>query len=130
MLANIFTFYDIEKVVSKYLNEGYVSDLQIDTIKKIIQDIVFHPLLKTYYSEDVIVFNEREIVDDEQKIIIPDRLIFVDNEVVIIDYKTGNQLASHQQQLLKYEQVLEKMNFKVRQKLLIYIGDTIDVVNV
>ena len=130
MLANIFTFYDIEKVVSKYLNEGYVSDIQIDTIKKIIQDIVFHPLLKTYYSEDVIVFNEREIIDDEQKIIIPDRLIFVDNEVVIIDYKTGNQLASHQQQLLKYEQVLEKMNFKVRQKLLIYIGDTIDVVNV
>ena len=102
----------------------------LSIILGIIQDIVFHPLLKTYYSEDVIVFNEREIVDDEQKIIIPDRLIFVDNEAVIIDYKTGNQLASHQQQLLKYEQVLEKMNFKVRQKLLIYIGDTIDVVNV
>ena len=130
MLANIFTFYDIEKVVLKYLNEGYISDIQIDTIKKIIQDIVFHPLLKAYYSEDVIVFNEREIVDCEQKIIIPDRLIFVDNEVVIIDYKTGNQLASHQQQLFKYEQVLKKMNFKVRQKLLIYIGDTIDVMNV
>ncbi|WP_445750197.1 UvrD-helicase domain-containing protein, partial [Polaribacter sp.] len=125
MLAKIFTFYDIDKVVVSYLNQGYVSTDELKIIKKIIQDIVFHPALKTYFSEEVIVFNEREIVDDDKNIIIPDRLVFVNDEVVIIDYKTGNQLASHQQQLLKYEQVLENMNCKVREKLLIYIGETI-----
>ncbi|PQJ75764.1 UvrD-helicase domain-containing protein [Polaribacter gangjinensis] len=130
MLAQIFTFHDIEKVVKSYFNEGYISSDELKIIEKIIQNIVFHPTLKTYFSEDVIVFNEREIVDDEQKIIIPDRLIFVNDEVVIIDYKTGNQLVSHQQQLFKYQKVLEKMNCKVREKLLIYIGETIDVVKV
>ena len=130
MLSKIITFHDIEKVVSTYLNEGYVSEVDIEIIKKTIHEIVFHSTLKPYYSENVIVFNEREIVDNEKKIIIPDRLVFNNNEVVIMDYKTGNQLPSHQQQLLKYEQVLKTMNFKVHEKLLIYIGDTIDVVKV
>lgn len=130
MLAKIYTFHDIDKVVKSYLKEGYVSDDEIKIIEKTIHKIVYHPLLKTYFSEDVIVFNEREIIDDDQKIIIPDKLIFENDDVVIIDYKTGNQLASHQQQLLKYEQVLKKMNCKIRKKLLIYLGNTIDVVKV
>ena len=130
MLAKIYTFHDIDKVVKSYLKEGYVSDDEIKIIEKTIHKIVYHPELKTYFSEDIIVFNEREIVDDDKKIIIPDRLIFINNEVVIIDYKTGHQLSSHQQQLLKYEQVLKKMNYKIREKLLVYIGDTIDVVKV
>jgi len=47
------------------------------------------------------------------------------NEVTIIDYKTGTPLKKHHQQVLKYEQVLKSMNFKVLKKLLIYIDETI-----
>jgi RecB family exonuclease len=53
-----------------------------------------------------------------------------ENEVVIIDYKTGNPSAEHHQQLLKYDRVLKTMHFKVDKKLLIYINDKIDVVEV
>ncbi len=130
MLSKIVTFQDVDKVLQTYLIEGYVSENERDIIKKTIQEIVFHPELKQYFSENVLVFNEREIVDAEQQIIIPDRLIFDENKVIIIDYKTGNPLAEHQQQLTKYENVLKKMDFTVSEKLLIYIGDTIDVVKV
>ena len=93
--------------------------------------IVNHPLLVNYFSEEVTSYNEREIVDIDNQVIIPDRLVFTDKkEVVIIDYKTGNRLAEHHQQLLKYERVLESMNFKVQKKLLVYINDKIDVVEV
>ena len=84
-----------------------------------------------YYSEDVIVYNEREIVDIDNLVIIPDRLVFIDEkEVVIIDYKTGSPSSEHHQQLLKYERVLKSMDFKVDKKLLIYINQEIDVVEV
>lgn len=130
MLSKIITFQDVEKVLTSYLHEGYVSEVDLKIIEKTIHDIVCHSDLHSYFSENVIVFTEREIVDTNKNIIIPDRLIFENNEVVIIDYKTGNHLASHQEQLLKYEQVLENMNCKVREKLLIYIGETIEVVKV
>jgi ATP-dependent exoDNAse (exonuclease V) beta subunit len=131
MLSKIITFQDVEKVLTNYFNGGYISEEEKIDIKKIIHEIVFHPDLKNYFSEEVTVFNEREIVDADAQIIIPDRLVFEnDNEVVVIDYKTGNQQSSHQQQLLKYEQVLKNMNFKVAKKFLIYISNTIDVVKV
>ena len=131
ILSKIISFKDVENVLNRYFKEGYVSEIEKETIKKTINSIVFHPTLHEYFSEDVIVFNEREIIDSEKQIIIPDRLVFKNNnELVIIDYKTGNQLFEHQQQLSKYENVLKTMNFKVYEKLLIYIGYTIEVVKV
>jgi len=53
-----------------------------------------------------------------------------DNEVVIMDYKTGNPSNEHHQQLLRYEKVLKSMDFKVIKKILIYINQEIDVVEV
>jgi len=131
MLSKIISFKEVEKVLNSYLKEGYVSEIEKETIRKTIDSIVFHPSLHQYFSEDVIVFNEREIVDSEKQIIIPDRLVFKNNyEVVIIDYKTGNQIPEHQQQLSKYENVLKTMNLRVQEKLLIYIGQKIEVVKV
>ena len=58
----------------------------------------------------------------------PDRLIFLnDTDVVIIDYKTGKENDSHKIQLNKYKSVLEEMNFKVAEKILIYINEKIKI---
>ena len=131
IMANIITENDIEKVVSKYEQQGFLDEQQTLLIKEIINKIVCHSELKKYYSNNVVVFNEREIVDVDNQIVIPDRLVFNSrNEVVIIDYKTGKPSKSYHQQLLKYEQVLKSMNFNVIKKLLIYINEEIDVVEV
>lgn len=130
ILSKINTYQDVEKTVNSYFKEGYVNDHEKEFIKKTIDSIVHHPKLKNYFSENVINFNEREIVDEDSHVIIPDRLVFKNKEVVIIDYKTGSQTSAHQQQLNKYADVLQKLNFKVQEKLLIYIGETIDVVKV
>ncbi|MCH3883898.1 UvrD-helicase domain-containing protein [Tenacibaculum aquimarinum] len=131
MMSKIITKDDVEKVVNQYKNQGELQQENASEIEKSIKQIVNHNQLKEYFSEEVSVFNEREIVTIDGQLIIPDRLVFnKENEAIIIDYKTGKPSKSYHQQLLKYEQVLKSMNFKVDKKLLIYINEEIDVVEV
>lgn len=131
MLAKITTKNDVDKVVEQYQQQGFIDRAKSLIIKKTINAVVMHPKLENYFSKDVIIYNEREIVDVDNQVIIPDRLVFTDKkEVVIIDYKTGNPSKEHHQQLLKYERVLKSMNFKIDKKILIYLNDEIDVVEV
>jgi ATP-dependent exoDNAse (exonuclease V) beta subunit len=131
ILSKIITEKDVSKIIAAYHQEGIIDKNQLLIINSTIISVVNHPKLASYFSEEVTVYNEREIVDTDNQIIIPDRLVFLgENEVVIIDYKTGNPSAEHHQQLLKYDRVLKTMHFKVDKKLLIYINDKIDVVEV
>ncbi len=131
ILSKIITEKDVSKIIAAYHQEGIIDKNQLLIINSTIISVVNHPKLASYFSKEVTVYNEREIVDTDNQIIIPDRLVFLgENEVVIIDYKTGNPSAEHHQQLLKYERVLKTMHFKVDKKLLIYINDKIDVVEV
>lgn len=130
ILSKINTKNDVKKTVLHYNQQGFLDSFQSKEITNIIIAIINHPKLSKYYSEQVITYNEREIVDFDNQIIIPDRLVFTGNKVVIIDYKTGNQSKEHHQQLLKYERVLQSMNFIVDKKLLIYINSKIEVLEV
>jgi hypothetical protein len=47
----------------------------------------------------------------------------------LLDYKTGEIQTKYQQQLENYQNAVEKMGFKVTRKALVYIGETINVVN-
>ncbi|RKF04084.1 ATP-dependent exoDNAse (exonuclease V) beta subunit [Tenacibaculum lutimaris] len=126
MMANIITKKDVEKVVFQYEQQGILPQEKSAEVIKDIQQIVNHPELEKYYSDNVKVFNEREIVDVDNQIIIPDRLVFdSENQITIIDYKTGKPSKAYHQQLLKYERVLQTMNFKVQKKLLVYIDEEI-----
>lgn len=129
ILSKIYTKNDIEKVVEQYYLEGFIDENQLKTIITNINRVVNHPKLEKYFSNDFIIYNEREIVDIDNQIIIPDRLVFnTENQVVIIDYKTGKPSNEHKQQLLRYERVLKSMNFVTAQKILIYISNDIKIV--
>ena len=128
MMAKIYTKNNVEKVIDLYRNQGLFQMDDLSIIKGVINQIVNHPELTRYFSENNIVFNEREIVDNAHQIYIPDRLVFDENNLLtIIDYKTGKPESKHKQQVLKYAQVLESMHLKVDKKLLIYINDKIFV---
>ena len=130
ILSKIITEKDVLSVLDEYHQQNLVNDLQKDALTQKIIKIIHHPKLQKWYSNAVIVFNEREIVDVDNQVIIPDRLCFEEKAVTIIDYKTGAPSAEHAQQLLKYERVLLTMNFTINKKILVYINDNIDVVMV
>ncbi|WP_262884246.1 hypothetical protein [Flavobacterium haoranii] len=48
--------------------------------------------------------------------------------VLILDYKTGEFSDNHKKQLEKYALTLQKMNFKVIKKVLVYTNQSIQVV--
>ncbi len=126
MMAEVTTKEDINEVVLRYEQQGILPKEKTKEITKKIRQIINHPLLQDYFSDEVTVYNEREIVDVDGQIVIPDRLVFnQENEVVIIDYKTGKSSKVYHQQLLRYARVLQTMNFKVQKKLLIYIDEEI-----
>lgn len=119
---------DVDFVINDFINAALINKEQALILKDKALEIVNHPLLKLYFDNELIIYNERDIISKQGFILRPDRVIIKPkNEVVIIDYKSGQEDKKHIQQLQSYQDVLEEMNFKVIQKILIYINDTIFV---
>ena len=126
LMAHIKTVDDIESTIEIYVTTGNITINQADEIQKLLISIVTHPDLKSYYLQNITVYNEREILTDLNEIIIPDRLVINNkNEVVIIDYKTGKSDKKYHHQLNNYAQVVERLGYKVIKKLLVYIAEKI-----
>ena len=129
IMAKIYTEIDIDFVLEDFLNSGLIGLNQRTELKQIIKSIVNHPQLKNYYLQDYIIYNEKDIITKKGKILRPDRIVINDkNEVVIIDYKTGLHNPKYQHQLQDYQDVLKEMGYKTVKKILIYINDTIKII--
>ena len=126
LLSKIKTDKEASLVIQRYEQQGLLNQQNKDFIRDQIDQVLEHPLLKKYYSEQVVVYNEREIMDVDGQVIIPDRLIFLSTkELVILDYKTGKPSNQHVQQLLRYEKVLEGLGLTVLKKVLVYMDTKI-----
>ena len=127
VLSKIKTENDITEVINEYLFKGVITIDNQQEIITIINKIVLHPLLKNYFNQNNVVYNERKILTSNKNIIIPDRLVFNGNKVTVIDYKTGKPDDKYIQQVTMYAQVLQDLNFKVDKKLLVYINKEITI---
>ena len=130
LLSKIYTQKDIPNVIHESVLQGLITKQKGQQLRKVLKSIVTHPKLESYYDNQVTVYNEREIITEKGKIIIPDRLVFQRNgSIAIIDYKTGNFNSKYQQQLDKYAGAIQKMNYKVEKKILVFIYPEIYIKN-
>ncbi|UMB52980.1 UvrD-helicase domain-containing protein [Lutibacter sp. A64] len=127
ILSKIITKNDIDDVIKQYVFNGTISKNDEHKIIEVLNSIVNHPQLKTYYNDSYEVYNEQEIITSDKKSIILDRLILDNNKATIIDYKTGNPEKTHRQQLLKYAATLENLNYIIVKKILVYINTEITI---
>lgn len=126
MMSEIVTSDDVEEVLKKYIQKGDLDVKYEKEIKEMMKSILDHEQLKTYFSNDYEIYNEREIISEDGQIYIPDRLaIDLKNTAVIIDYKTGIPNAKHKHQLNTYAKVLESIGYSVEKKILVYLNNTI-----
>ena len=122
LLSKVYLPSDIQMVLNTAMDEGLISQVQSKELCQIMESVVFHPQLKSYFSTDVEVYNEREIMTSTGQIIIPDRLVITQAKcAVIIDYKTGVYYDKHQQQLENYASIIKHMGYKIDKKILVYI---------
>lgn len=125
--ARIDTEADVERVLKNAINEGLFSSDEQFELQETILRVIRHPQLKQYYSNGVLNYNEREIISEDGSLLRPDRLNFSGKKVSIIDYKTGLPDVKHQEQICQYGELLEKMDFRVENKILIYLNEEIKV---
>ena len=112
------------------MENGLITFNQKEAVYKSIQEIVNHSELENYFAEGNEILNEQTIIQKEGKTIKPDRMVLAKNkEVFLLDYKTGAPKPQHKQQLAVYENVLVKMGFVVSKKLLVYLGETPNVIH-
>ena len=92
-----------------------------------------HKELNQYFSDDVIIRNESELITidrDGKNFQRPDRVVIKDDELVIIDYKTGEKDKKHESQVSKYAMYFNELGYKDIKKLLVYINENIEIINI
>lgn len=129
-LAKVYTFEDIEQVANELLNDNEIAIEELDSLKNTLSMVVKHKSLNSFFKEGIDSRNEIDILQEDGSLLRPDKIVLKDGIATLIDYKTGEALPAHQEQLNVYSSCLEKMGYKVDQKLLVYINDKINTVAV
>ncbi len=119
---------DIPWVFEEMEMRSVVSPDELNSLRKSVEAIVFHPHLATLFETESI--NEREIITSQGILLRPDRLVFHENKSVsIIDFKTGGPKETHDEQINSYALALNEMGFGISEKILIYSNGSEIMVN-
>jgi ATP-dependent exoDNAse (exonuclease V) beta subunit len=120
-MEHVISSEDIPSLKKEYQSQEILSGQSLVELFGIIDAIVSHPDLYSYFSPGLNVLNERDIITKEGEVLRPDRVVFHnDHRVAIIDYKTGAQSEAHAQQINRYAEALQEMGYLVGEKLLVY----------
>lgn len=131
ILSKIKTAEDLDFAIEDLLLNGDLIKAQEKELREVVLKVLKHPILTSYYSNDYESYNERDIITETGVLLRPDRInINTQNEVVIIDYKTGEQKTNYKSQLDNYASILKTMNYTIKHKFIVYINDTVDVIEV
>lgn len=128
ILSYIKTIEDVEEAIDNSLEKGLINLTQCSAIKSIILKIISNKELLNFYTNQAIIKNEAHIIDSSNTYI-PDRISIVGNLVYLLDYKTGAPKESHKKQVEKYESLLQKMGYKVAEKVILYLGEDLKIIH-
>lgn len=130
ILSKIKYLEDLDFAFNDLISSGEIVDDEKAELKRLVLEVINHPMLQTYYVQGSEVYNERDIITDSGLLFRPDRLNIINSNAIIIDYKTGIPKSSHGSQLDEYSNVISMMGFNVTHKYLVYINDAIKVIEV
>jgi len=131
LMSKIKTSRDIPTAMEEMMLKGDINSTMKKPLLNVVKAIIEHNKLKPLFTDDCIIYNEKDIILDSGKQLRPDRLnINSNNEVAILDYKTGTHKHEYINQLNDYECVMHKMNFVTTKKYLVYINDEVEVMEV
>jgi len=128
VLSQIITYDEMSMVLHQFEDNGIINANEKTILENYISKLLQHSVLKKYFEPQHKVLCEREIFVPNQSNLIPDRIVFFnEKQIGILDYKTGNPMQEHEQQIQKYADVLKEMGFEVIEKWLVYLGDEIEL---
>jgi len=127
ILSEIETSEDIDNVLEKYVNFGFIRVNEKIKLQTLLLEIIDHPKLSKYFLKSAMVKNESEVYDGNGNILRPDRLVVLGDELAIIDYKTGKVSQKYHTQIKDYHTVMKKIGYEKINCFLVYIGENIEI---
>ena len=122
-LSRIRTEMDVPAALGSMLQEGLITTEEQEKLKRTLAKIIALPELKAHFSAGPVVKNESEIITETGELFRPDRVVIHGKTAVIIDYKTGGEKSIHKKQIIQYGELLTKMGYEIREKLIVYIEE-------
>ncbi|TYP77001.1 UvrD-helicase domain-containing protein [Aquimarina intermedia] len=124
LMSKVMYAQDVEVVIDRALQEGLITKSEQEFLKNYLIKIVKHPQLSEYFSEEYEILNEKEIFSNG-KSYRPDRIILKGLDVSIMDYKTGTYSGSHAEQIYDYGELMKRMGYKIKNRILVYSDEEI-----
>ena len=122
-LSKIRTNKDISKALNAMLLEGLIHMEEYKKLQQTLSKIIALPQLAPHFAEGLVIRNESEIITENGEFFRPDRVVINGISAVIIDYKTGSEKNVHKKQIAEYGELLVKMGYEVKEKLVVYIEE-------
>lgn len=120
LLENVVTHSNLSEVVNSAALEGLISSKDVQLWEQQLKEIIHHPSVTPYFSDDIIAINERGIISPGMKLQRPDRIVLKGEELYIIDYKTGNKQTIYKDQIQSYANLLFAMGYKKIKGFILY----------
>lgn len=112
VLAEVKEEKDIEKVVSRYIDEGVLSTHESEQLVREIRQIWHHPRINSWLTGSYEIWNEAEIITTTGDSIRPDKVFVGETETVVLDFKfTSDNFQRHKDQVAKYIQTLVSLGY-------------------
>jgi len=111
ILASVRTADDAMQALEYYMRKGVIVYDEYLVIKKKIFDALQDEPVRSWFSDDVKVRNEKDILVPGGAVKRPDRIIFKANRIIIVDFKFGNILPGHKLQVKEYKNLLTDMAY-------------------
>ena len=127
VLSEIRCADDIQRALRPHLDSGAINQAKADMLTDLFLQMATHPLLAAAFSAEAKVKNECDILLSTGKILRPDRYAELPDKIYLLDYKTGQKLKKHHEQLRDYMDVVSKMVTKPIEAYLVYLGDSVEV---
>ncbi|MCU0371306.1 MAG: PD-(D/E)XK nuclease family protein, partial [Bacteroidales bacterium] len=102
--------------------EGTISAGQKRDLAVLVEEIIKNEEISGFFDPAFTVRNEPEIITPDGRLYRPDRVLVRDGRITIIDYKTGSRKKEHQDQVLKYADLVREMDFTVDGAYLLYLN--------
>lgn len=131
ILQKIDSLDDNKYIVEKFLKKNKEWLPYKDQITSIIDEYAANPMIRSIYNDVINIYSERNLGTSFNKILRPDKVFEKANEVLVVDFKTGEALPKHKQQLQEYGHLLNGIYQKPIKMYLIYLSeDKLTILNV
>jgi ATP-dependent exoDNAse (exonuclease V) beta subunit len=125
-MAHVDVPQDLERALSQANAKERLGATPYERLFKSAQEMLVHEQLAVFFDPANTPYKERALITANGEVLRPDRFVITkEKNVFLLDYKTGQHNKRHANQLEEYATCLRLQALNVKQKLLVYCGNSL-----